>query len=611
MRNRRGVRKSQVDFYVDLVEKLMMGSGQHTPSELRSLQRDLETMKSRVAAEGLSFLTKTLPKLGKALDQALVSQRLSVPREFLCERKNHEVRSRPAFMLVYFSRLFDSHGRILDCPDVSAVNHIRQVCYVVYKLELEYTSEQEQRVIADFLSTELELQHHEISEREELLVSRCSEITECVFDGFDPSDISPRHGPGSVATGEVGPQKYAFKRKYAAIHRVYPYYRYYMVGGGRELLDRLDWYKSLEPCESGTAKVVLVPKDSRGPRLISCEPLEYQWIQQGLGREIVRHLEDRNRLTRGQINFRDQEINRKLALKSSLDKEYATLDLKDASDRVSLSLVQRVFCKNPRLLKALEACRTTATKLPDGSTVSLLKYAPMGSALCFPIEAYIFWVLIVAAIEQSTRLPLKDVARKVFVYGDDIIVPTSWHLIAIGALERVGLKVNRQKCCTSGEFRESCGMDAYRGVCVTPSRAHTKWTRRYGDGACLVAYSALANDLAKKGYIHAADFIRGELAKTFGNLPYGTSRSSYPCIVCDDVFLCNERNAALGIRKRANKHCQRIEFQVLRVQNRKTLTELDSWPRLLRDMSLKRVDDPSHEVVPRSSKIKRGWAAAY
>jgi hypothetical protein len=608
--NGEAFRKSQADFYVGLVEKLMMRSGQPTRHELKAIRRDVATMKSRCRTEGLSFLTKTLPLLGKALDRALVSGRLSVPREFSRERKQNEVRSRPAFMQVYFSRLFCSSGFLLDSASPADVRHVRQVCYAAYKLELEYSSIEEARVIANFLNTELELSQHQVSTRESVLTTRCAEISSCVFDGFDPLDVVPRHGPGSVATGERSEAKYVFRRKYLAIHRVYPYYEYFMVGRGRELLDRLVWYKSLEVHESGTAKVVLVPKDSRGPRLISCEPLEYQWIQQGLSRGLAKHLESKSMLTRGQVNFHSQEVNQELALSSSLDGEYATLDLRDASDRVSLDLVRRIFAKETRLLRCLEACRSTATKLPDGRTIELLKYAPMGSALCFPIMAYAIWVLVVAAVEQSTGLPLRRVASKVFVFGDDIVVPTSWAPLAISALERCGLVANSNKCCTSGRFRESCGYDAFKGELVTPSRLRTKWSRRMSDGACLVSYTALANDLAKKGYNDAARYIRDGLEETYGRLPYGTSRASFPCVSCDSGPEAALRNESF-LRTRVNKHLQRTEFQVLRVLNRKTPTELDSWPRLLRDFCLGRVDDPTHEVVLRSSKIKRSWAAVY
>jgi hypothetical protein len=293
-------------------------------------------MTSRCLHEGLSFLTKTLPLLGKALDHGLENSRFTIPRGFSHSSKN---RSIPAFLQGYFNLVFDCEGILREGAPAEAVKFLRQVLFFAYKLEVPYSEETEERVISSFESTEAELELLDISSLD-FTIERS--ITEFVFSDFDPMDIVPKHGPGAVATGERGDAKWDFSRKYHSIHQVYPYYDYFIVGGAREIGDRLRWYKSLQPLECGTAKVVLVPKDSRGPRLISCEPLEYQWIQQGLGRKLMSHFES-FKLTRGNINFTHQDINRRLALESSISRRYATLDLKDASDRVSLQLVRAVF----------------------------------------------------------------------------------------------------------------------------------------------------------------------------------------------------------------------------------------------------------------------------
>jgi hypothetical protein len=200
----------------------------------------------------------------------------------------------------------------------------------------------------------------------------------------------------------------------------------------------------------------------------------------------MHHLES-HRLTKGYVNFTHQEVNRDLALHGSIHEHIATLDLKDASDRVSLALVRRVFAKVPVVLQALEACRTTETQLPDGRLVELKKFAPMGSALCFPVEALIFWAILVSAMCKRTRLPLSVVGKRIFVYGDDIIVPVDWAPQCMLALERVGLRVNTAKCCITGPFKESCGMDAFKGVCVTPIRFRKQWTDRNSDGTAYAA----------------------------------------------------------------------------------------------------------------------------
>lgn len=596
--------KSQAEFYLDLCSALLVDDPYDANSR-KLLDRDLLTLVSRFRAEGLSFLTKSLPKLGKALDLGLVEARFNIPRGFKAQKDG----SRPAFMQAYFNLVFDESGVLRSEAPPAAVNHLRQVLFFAYKLDVPYHPDQESAVLAAFKETDDGLQLAECEEVGHML-DLASRITETVFEGFDPKDILPRHGPGAVATGERLEEKWEFSRLYSSIHQFYPYYDYFVVGGGRELLDRRDWYRRLRRLDRGVAKVVLVPKDSRGPRLISAEPLEFQWVQQGLGRKMAKHLEADQPLTRGNVNFTSQEVNRRLALSASRTGAHATLDLKDASDRVSLELVKRIFSRTPRLARALEATRTEATLLPTGELVTLKKFAPMGSALCFPVEAYVFWVIMVAAAVREARLPLKSAARSIYVYGDDIVVPTAWADRSMRALESVGLVVNRQKSCITGLFRESCGMDAFNGVQVTPTRLRHLYTDRSSDGTVLSGYSALANQLAQKGYAQTADLVWTRLEKTYGPIAYGTPLSSFPCRIVDRPESAELKNSS-RFQRRYNRRYQRFEFKVLRVLPVRRDTKLDGWARLMRDIVSSPGDDPSSVVVPRSTVIKREWASVF
>jgi len=611
--------KSQVEIYLDLSEHLLRRDPLGIAS--KSLQKDIEVLRSRCHSEGLSFLTKTLPKLGKALDAGLASMQFSLPLEF---KHSHGSRNIPAFMQGYFNCIFDASGILREEVDPMIVKHCRQVLFVLYKLEIPFSEEQNRSVLDGFVLTDQNLELSLDKDSQEIL-EVTSYITESIFFGFNPKEITPRHGPGAVATGERLEEKWRFSRLYDGIHQQYPYYDYFVAGGSSELIDRLEWYKSLERLDRGRAKVVLVPKDSRGPRLISCEPLEYQWIQQGLGRKLVSHLE-RNSWTAGHVNFTDQTINRSIALRSSnihksqLDAEqhvgpddhltltnraFATIDLKDASDRVALELVERVFKRNKPLLKALLAARTTSTLLPDGRVVEFKKFAPMGSALCFPVEAFIFWVLLVAAISRSLRLRQRDVANLIFVYGDDIIVPVEWYEMSVQTLERFALLVNRSKCCVHGPFRESCGMDAFSGVQVTPIRLKTLWSGRKTDGAAYMSYISFANQIAEE-YPECSHYIRQRLEDVYGKLPYGTSRAPYPCIVVNDPEVAEELNSKV-FRRRYRRIYQRFEFFLPTVFPRRVRSTLEGWPRLLRDLVSPTYEDPSEVVLPRSTVIKRGW----
>lgn len=597
--------RQEVDFYVDLILELLKDDPLQLCSRKHSL-RDAATIRDRTANEGLSFLTKTLPTLGKALLVGLETMRFQRPREFQGSRKGD---SRPAFMQVYFNRIFCADGALLDSADPKAVSHVLQVCMLGYKLELPYSEDERAGVIQNFMSTDQELENLDFAQCDSLIAAASYVAREVLVD-FDHKAIIPRHGPGAVATGEKLEDKWVFSRLYGQIHQVYPYYDYFIVGRGRELVDRLGWYKSLERIQSGCAKVVLVPKDSRGPRLISCEPLEYQWIQQGLGRALMQHIES-HKWTRGRVNFTHQTVNRQLALDSSKDREYATLDLKDASDRVSLALVRRVFQHNAGFLRALEATRSTATLLPNGEVRTLSKFAPMGSALCFPVEALVFWCLIVAAIHRETGKQPAEIGRQVFVYGDDIVVKSEYVDLATSALESCGLRVNRAKCYVNGYFRESCGMDAFHGVQVTPARLRTRFDVKSSSSAAVYAsYVSLLNQMRRKGYERVAQFLEVRLRKLFGVIPYSLADSAFPGIECNEFVSVVRRNIEQGVRTRYNESLQRPEFYVPTVHTAKRGTRLFEWPRLLRDLVTPGVRDPDETVLARSVTLKRAWRAA-
>jgi len=336
------------------------------------------------------------------------------------------------------------------------------------------------------------------------------------------------------------------------------------------------------------------------------EPLEFQWVQQGLNRALVRRLES-HPLTCLRVNFSDQSINRELALSSSQNHFYGTIDLKDASDRVTVQLVERIFPKN--LLPYLMAVRSGSTLLPDGSRMPLVKYAPMGSATCFSVEATCFWALSVCAVSQALKIPHREAATFVYVYGDDLIIPSLAYERVVEVLEMCGLKVNASKCFYRGDFRESCGMDAYQGIPVTPTRIRRPWSARPSDGETLSAYASYANDFAKKGYYALADFLFGSLSAVHGVIPHGTALSGYPNRNQDSVSAAIRQNLADGKRIRFNKKVQRWEVWAKVLIPGRAPSQLDSWPRLLRDLTMGPGKDPSEVTLPRNVKLKWRWVA--
>jgi hypothetical protein len=626
-----------------------------------AVRNTVKRVRDRVTTEGLAFLTKSLPRLGKALDKALscetplnaaelgfkpkflelehlvlhydakpmgadVMEPLSrvyyvfgdhtgkefvrilqyngksplypwqfdtwdpieEPMDVVCTFDRTSCRGLfktmlPMFMFELFERVLHPDGSVRSDADPKYVRIIRQVCYLFYKYELPYSDEQENQVINSFKQTEEDLvsvDRNCLHTSEDIASSATSRgrrfealpqvalarkirrTLHKVFAGFDPRDILPNHGPGVVSTKETSWEKYVWSNIPARVTAYYPWDSYFTSSLGAVC----DHYRDLKVGDKeNPARVCLVPKDSRGPRLISCEPVALQWVQQGLRKALYRHVEERCELTRANIFFTNQQPNSLAALIGSRDGRYATLDLKEASDRVSMQLVRLLFPGD--IVDALEATRSLSTELPNGEVLTLRKFAPMGSALCFPIMAITIWsILDAAAPDVYTR-------ERILVYGDDVIVPQQFAADAITSLELFGLRVNRDKSCTKGLFRESCGTDAFKGVNVTPLKLKTVWTSEPSPES-FESWVAYARRLFHDGYIETYEYIVRCLNGIYWpiaddglhtgapSLPYNPEQKSIP--------------------SRYNARLQKTMHLVTVVSTRKIKREIPGWSKLLR-----------------------------
>jgi len=590
-------------------------------------QRDYEEIRNRTAGEGICFLTKTLPSFAKAIDIALATDTRLAVKGF--KKSFNSVL--PRIFSALTSLVFDSDGweRSDACPQ--ALRSLRQICYLYYKLQLPLDEEQADEVIAKFKNTDksLEFNPSDLSFREERMLRQARNLISRVLANVDPKAaqiFAPRHGPGAVATGEKGAEKVIFKRWYRRLAAYFPYEEYFFYNQ-THLCDDLEGFMAMEELEAGTAKVVLVPKDSRGPRLISCEPLEYQWIQQGLMRVLVKTIQS-HPLTAGYVNFTHQDVNRTLALRASKDGSMATLDMKDASDRVSWRLVQALFPQN--WVDALSACRSTATKLPNGEVVTLNKFAPMGSAVCFPVEALVFWALSVAAVmydidrvslvssprgshdddmnplyrfmSASTMTRWRKLAsQSIYVYGDDIICRIEDQDTIRRFLPGFGLMFNDEKCCVGRSFRESCGCDAYKGVDVTPLKQRATWCHRL-PGTTYVSWVALHNALNLRGYFHACDFLAEEIQRQ-RRTPYSESSEVGLVSLVDCRKTAIQENARLKIPRRYNENLQRYEYYSWVVRARVKHASTPGWAEMQRIASYKGIITPE----PGDNSYSRHW----
>lgn len=555
----------------------------------RSLNLTLKKVWNRLQAEGMGFLTKALPRLGKAFDKAISggASLNSTELGFISLPGGHL----PRFLGEFFRNVLRQDGVLLQHPCAECVEVIRQICYLFYKYEMPYTDQQEQMVLAQFEKTEQDIATHWDHLDKAKALSRCSQcnyyvsgfassearlqygiilkaqnLLKRLFANFDPKDIYPRHGPGAVATKQRLWDKFRWTNVSRRITDLYPYDAYFCASMGH-VCDLYGKF-SLVTEEDLPARVILVPKDSRGPRLISCEPVDFQWVQQGLGRGIVELVES-HPITRWNVNFTDQSPNRCAALYGSSNGLYSTLDLNEASDRVTLDLVHLLFPKD--VYTSIEAARSRSTVLPSGKKLELRKFAPMGSSLCFPILALTTWVLLSAAAPDAyTR-------ERILVYGDDVIVPTAYAENAMKTLESFGLKINHDKSCTAGLFRESCGMDAFKGKDVTPVRLRTVWSsNRRAD--VYSSYIAYANRMWDRRYYRTYNYLVGRLHHTYGAIPDESMH-----IACPRLRQVTEQLKPKA--RRWNPDLQKSEYKVWDVRSPSITKVLDGWLMLLRYFS--------------------------
>jgi len=211
------------------------------------------------------------------------------------------------------------------------------------------------------------------------------------------------------------------------------------------------------------SKLAVVPKNEDTMRTIAIEPSGNMAVQLGAGR----YIEDALRGIGLDIKTQ-QPKNKLLALRGSLDGQLSTIDLKSASDLITLDLVRLLW--PPEWFDLFEKSRSARMKVRD-EYITLNMISTMGNGFTFPMMTLTLLSLVVAnrVLLSNFEVSHRRVDwKRTAVFGDDIIVPTAEFLPLCDMLTRAGLIVNNDKSYSAGPFRESCGGDYYEGYDVTP-----------------------------------------------------------------------------------------------------------------------------------------------
>jgi len=549
---------------------------------------DVVELHKMYATFGDNLFLSLLPAMGKAMEVALIScARLEVPSEFSLDNGSQL----PILLNYFWRKVFTRDGYpyhdvrdIGNSPLVEEAGHavkvLRQFTLLFSKVEDVEPQVESADEIRRFVQRVT--QDVTITASARLLSLVKGIIAKVVLAEGESQDdpdallAAPlqqwlempwgRHGPGAVAGMEKGVDKWRFSFVEGLDSRLYGYYPE-IFGGLRGQPRR----------GSRVSRLCLVPKDYRGRRIICIEPKELQFAQQGLMQTLYDHVH-RHFLTGRSINFLDQRPSQRAAKRGHI----STIDLKDASDLVSIGLCRIIF--PAPFFRLMTHWRANGIALPDGSSVHTKALATMGSALCFPCETLVFWAISLASImlREGICLPALDDPAwferhqgmfDIRVFGDDITVPTEYAGLVCNALQHCGLKVNIQKTCISSVVREACGAWFYGQVDCRVVRLKLTRCRTVLDW---ISIAESAKTLVKENQLQTAFLLLGRL-NGICPVPYGVlgfpdrddaevtrHRNSYHVVdtVNDNVYYVND-----GYRWNCN--LQRLEVLVPTVKTRR------------------------------------------
>lgn len=408
-------------------------------------------------------------------------------------------------------QVFDSNtGVLLDEPSIEAIFAIRQLTLIFSKMLLPCTPKRERKAMRQYVQCDKEVDDiastlpnsdfDEFGRMGQLLFGDLfSHLDRKVWN----REIVPKHGPGAVAEKLSSNGKYRSKYWTSRLQEVFDVEDFLFPNPRFFSEAEADGIDHLEPGVEMPSRVISVPKTQKSPRIIAIEPSTVQYVQQGILEVLMQRIH--STFLSDFIGTESQEPNQLLAQKGSFDGTLATLDLSDASDRVSSKLVSTLLRNNPLSERAVFACRSLRASVPGEGVISLSKFASMGSALCFPFEAMVFLTIIFLGIEKeqgyqfTKKSDLIDFVGEVRVYGDDLVVPIRYVQSVVDLLEHFGARVGRNKSFWSGKFRESCGKEYYAGHDVSIVKVRRVFPSRRQQVAETVSLVETRNQLYMAG----------------------------------------------------------------------------------------------------------------
>lgn len=440
------------------------------------LKADLSYLIERSDKEGIRFFIMTLPILGKAIEKSLIQEiPLQVPSGFALKKGSRL----PVFLNHLFNKVFGQDGMPRTDGDIGAQYALRMLTLIFSKVEGPIDESSQKIALTAFAER---VTSERFPQGDSQVLSLAREILERLFDRRQDSvsalarfQRNPwgKHGPGAVA------EKLSPFAKWDLTYWKGVQANLFSLRPGLSIMNRLT-----ERSEQPVGRVICVPKDFRGPRVISIEPVTNQFAQQGIMAELYRFL-PHHWLTRRSIRFDDTSLSCDLCAREDI----ATVDLKDASDGISLRLARLVLPE--WIFRLVTRYRTRALMVKGLGVIRPTCLATMGNAICFPVQTVIFWALARSFYSQQNYVIDRNPIR---VFGDDIIVPRTGAAEFCSFLTDCGLKVNDEKTCLKTLVKESCGAWYFRGRNTPVIKFKSGDVKNTRDYIRFISYSKLAKE---------------------------------------------------------------------------------------------------------------------
>lgn len=638
--------KGLVDQLLGLYRSILLDFSDEHPSLRVGFERDYIRLESLAEHWGEKVFTLLLPALGKLFDSSLEHGALVFQGEPLTRPINRRSVIPRLFQGIW-KRIVQPNGCLKQDIDARDIFMLRTLCYASKKLRLSCSDKAKYSTIKEYYDVDASLPNPseiwrgaeydpftlrsydlldhptpslypddgslnwDIDRNLLSCAQRVGDRVSSMLGEFLPQHNRFKHGPGAVSDLRTGvAYKYAFPSWSPRLNEVFPADMFASANMSVWLDPDLAASYAPPSEEEGVSRLHVVPKTQKAPRLIAAEPTANQWCQQSLWYFLRDRIGDT--VLSDSIDFERQDLSGKAALRASLTRQEATVDLSSASDRLSCWVIERLFRANYSLMRGFTSVRTRFVlndidkKSPQ--LYELRKFASMGSALTFPVQSLTFFIICVAAglmTEGVWDSEWKRFAQRVRVYGDDLIVPVSWMPCVRRLLELLFLKVNESKTFTNGKFRESCGTDAYDGEVVTPAQVLEFYAE--SKPGTLQSVVDVSNNLYKVGLFRAARYMMSSvpsgLRKLIPWVPMG-SRS---------FGLWTSSGFHTSARRRWNRDLHFEEYETLTFSSKRSNTSrAEGFENLLQFFTeepwTQSLSDWASGLVSKSTtRMGRGW----